>query len=562
MSAAQGITIDKLKLRTARQGLATIVNDLGSGTWPTMPNDDWVFVRSLEVKARKSDLRYQAGRMLDKILLQAVTGEQANPHSNAVRFKNLPDLLAYLLRDLSSHQLASRWYWQRWHPLLNKTTSQAICDILWEHSALLPAVMMRLIDIEALGTVVHSLTDAEVELLVRRIHSLHDIHNDSGNQNTMQDEEYYDAVQRYLESQGSVMQAWSRCVVFDKPQAIKWQFAAACTGLSYFPTLYRRAPDRFIKIFQLALGRTHGLEAFNRLLPDHNPDTSYLTILEKQKVEKQKVEKQKIENQRVEDRSGNSIDTHHVNQSDPVRSAHVDELTERQTVLTNAFAAPGNSPTKVSGAGQREHALTRSKTDPAFSSTLNALSKHTLNGAVDSDKKQASTEEKPVFLNDATLHSEFGGFFFLINALRMLGGLERNLQTLGLDHPSLWVSLYLLARQLQTPLDSGIQNFICIHSAFKDSDALANYLSTAEERASVKAETIRLVEKIQTAFPGIWQSELLYLPASIRFSASHIDCYFPMSSLRLDIRLAGLDVNPGWVPELSRVIQFYYREQV
>jgi hypothetical protein len=31
-----------------------------------------------------------------------------------------------------------------------------------------------------------------------------------------------------------------------------------------------------------------------------------------------------------------------------------------------------------------------------------------------------------------------------------------------------------------------------------------------------------------------------------------------MSSVRLEIRLAGLDLDPGWVPWLGRVVSFHY----
>jgi hypothetical protein len=31
-----------------------------------------------------------------------------------------------------------------------------------------------------------------------------------------------------------------------------------------------------------------------------------------------------------------------------------------------------------------------------------------------------------------------------------------------------------------------------------------------------------------------------------------------MSAVRLPVRLAGLDINPGWVPWLGRVVTFHY----
>jgi len=42
-------------------------------------------------------------------------------------------------------------------------------------------------------------------------------------------------------------------------------------------------------------------------------------------------------------------------------------------------------------------------------------------------------------------------------------------------------------------------------------------------------------------------------------SATHVDLILPLDSADVDIRCAGLDFNPGWVPSLRRVVTFYYR---
>jgi hypothetical protein len=31
-----------------------------------------------------------------------------------------------------------------------------------------------------------------------------------------------------------------------------------------------------------------------------------------------------------------------------------------------------------------------------------------------------------------------------------------------------------------------------------------------------------------------------------------------MNAIRLPVRLAGLDINPGWLPWLGRVVSFHY----
>ena len=59
---------------------------------------------------------------------------------------------------------------------------------------------------------------------------------------------------------------------------------------------------------------------------------------------------------------------------------------------------------------------------------------------------------------------------------------------------------------------------------------------------------------------GFWDETLINIPANIVSSASHIDIFFPLESVMLPVRLAGLDVNPGWIPWLGRVVTLHYRD--
>jgi hypothetical protein len=52
---------------------------------------------------------------------------------------------------------------------------------------------------------------------------------------------------------------------------------------------------------------------------------------------------------------------------------------------------------------------------------------------------------------------------------------------------------------------------------------------------------------------------LISRPAHIASTRTHIDVYFALSQVDMQVRLTGLDVNPGWVPWLGRVVQFHYR---
>jgi hypothetical protein len=51
---------------------------------------------------------------------------------------------------------------------------------------------------------------------------------------------------------------------------------------------------------------------------------------------------------------------------------------------------------------------------------------------------------------------------------------------------------------------------------------------------------------------------LLMRRARIHSTAAHIDVMLPMDSATVPVRAAGLDANPGWCPQLGRIVTFHY----
>jgi hypothetical protein len=47
-------------------------------------------------------------------------------------------------------------------------------------------------------------------------------------------------------------------------------------------------------------------------------------------------------------------------------------------------------------------------------------------------------------------------------------------------------------------------------------------------------------------------------PGQIEATRTHLDVRFDLSQLDTRIRRAGIDINPGWVPWLGRVVSFHY----
>jgi hypothetical protein len=55
-----------------------------------------------------------------------------------------------------------------------------------------------------------------------------------------------------------------------------------------------------------------------------------------------------------------------------------------------------------------------------------------------------------------------------------------------------------------------------------------------------------------------WVALLLRRAARVFVTASHLDVAFSLDGLPIDIRLAGLDRDPGWVPAAGQFIRFHY----
>jgi hypothetical protein len=64
--------------------------------------------------------------------------------------------------------------------------------------------------------------------------------------------------------------------------------------------------------------------------------------------------------------------------------------------------------------------------------------------------------------------------------------------------------------------------------------------------------------RMRRAFGSFAWQPLLLRRGHLYLSRTHVDLVMPMSQISVPIRLAGLDANPGWAPELGRVITFHF----
>ena len=137
----------------------------------------------------------------------------------------------------------------------------------------------------------------------------------------------------------------------------------------------------------------------------------------------------------------------------------------------------------------------------------------------------------------------WGGVLFLINALRRLD-VDALLEAAGPDAPSGWRLLHDLGVAFGLPDDEPMAAFLA--SQDLDTDVPPELLATL----------MGGIEELYRA-GGPWPLPLAQ-PARLWATETHLDLDLATTDVDLALRLSGLDLDPGWVPWLGRVVTFNY----
>ncbi len=140
--------------------------------------------------------------------------------------------------------------------------------------------------------------------------------------------------------------------------------------------------------------------------------------------------------------------------------------------------------------------------------------------------------------------THWGGVLFLINALRRLD-VESLLAAAGHEAPSGWRMLHDLGVAFGMPPD----------------EPMAQFLSEADldttTPPTLLAQTMAAIEALYHQPDGLWPLPLEQR-ARLWATETHLDLGLETTSIDLALRLSGLDLDPGWVPWLGRVVRFHY----
>lgn len=538
---SQDIAIARLRVRGDKRTAESCARELAQASWPLqLPQNlhgAWVLVRELHIKASQSQMhqqvRQQGAQQLNHLLAQAVMASHASNSAAAVQFTSLAELLAFLLRDIALGQALGKWYWQRWHYAMHTSREQAIAQLLCEHIVEWPAVVEELAAIDQLRLLWHSMSSATAATLIMQLRRHYGITapmlvTKALVEMTLEEQQLTRAAQRQLEQHARLFTFWFPALAHLSTEDKRWQLAALISGISYCPLLVVRSPIAVIKAFVRCCNRWQPLLPFSQTLTRE----VFAAQLGDRQLQQMSGELP-LAAEQVSDSILLKSDTASLALKTPVKISQVfsDKSTfsslQKISDLKNAADNWPRSP------------LTKAVQAQNLSQELDGSSESTWKTSAES----------------AHFFTQMGGFFYLINALRPLLTAEFLAEkSLATGWSLLLDCAWLLAARANLELDPALLRFL---AAAIHGDSLEDLARGSPSRTGQN-----LFAQLEEIFEqkSFWQeaNNLLLCAAQVTANASHIDVFYSLDSVRLDIRLAGLDINPGWVPWLGRVVTFHY----
>lgn len=541
------VAIHQLRLRqvagdgAARRGIAALRREVEYADWPRPAGESWVFIRRLETRAA-------AGRLAGQLAREARRQMLEGGGDNVVRFANLAELLAALFLDLVRGQAASRWYWRRWAHLFPLAPARAAAELLAEPIVHLPAVSAALARQGMLESVWLALDEPAALQLVREFarrggyrvpeaaaveaeRAAWPREGDSGPD---------------LRIPGALQIRWGPVLGILPRGDARRRLALLLIAQETAPLMLQRAPASLLARLErrweqpfappgasppaLARAREQGeapppRQAFSDVAGSVPPDAPGIPPPEDAEPRA----------------SGNAAAEPEATVVGPDRplSPNRNNPPDRADHRPWAAAAPGDAPGGGSaGLPALPHGQGRPDTGIPGSHPLSRL------------RVLPARPEAPDPACDR-FHTRQGGLLYLLNFLNraepqaLMGEFWRIL-------PNGWAWLYRLGRELGLDEDDPIAFFLARQLGF-------DHAAELEQLPPLPART-GLLDLAQGWYgrAGLWQPELLSLEADVHYTPSHVDLYAPMTAVRLPVRLAGLDIDPGWLPWLGKVVKFHY----
>ncbi|APE29739.1 hypothetical protein BOX17_01445 [Halomonas aestuarii] len=514
-------TIGTLRIRGPASVQDRVSRILQQADWPDAGGDEIVFVRQIHV----ADSADRIGPAVQDRVRQCL--RHGTDPANVMRFANRLEMLAALLADLAEGVAARHWYWRRWSRLVSLPPSQALCSILADHQTLLNGLAESLHARRQLAGVWRALADPDAEQLMRELcwrngYRLTDRASTPRSGSTPQD------------LPPRIRDRWQPALATMPPASPRFRLAALLIAQETVPLMLMQSASATLSAVTELLTGEPGLvtsparHATGRPPPAWNPRPTTETP------------------EFISASAHPRADTEPL-RSPPSQASSGDDETVEPTAPSphEHHPVPPGRPSGGLRPADRDRESGQAGTGtPGESRPSHPLSRIAIRTSNDTD---APSPPAPEF------QTEQGGALYLLNFLN-----RPPLPSIMGDYrdalPSGWLWLYRVAQLLALDERDPLVPFLATQMGLEDARDL-DALPPLPER-----ERIEALARQWYGASGLWQASLLRLPARIRFSASHLDMHTALSHARIEVRLAGLDLNPGWLPWLGRVVQFHFEQ--
>jgi hypothetical protein len=261
------------------------------------------------------------------------------------------------------------------------------------------------------------------------------------------------------------------------------------------------------------------------------------------------------------------------------------EVESAEPILARArIAPPGASPASavrdVSGAAPDEPIALRAVHDPAASGQARArltaedaqvtqqvtADEHGVHAAaapVRDDVEGAPGLSSPPRPEPVTVFTELAGAFYLVNAFTALGIWDEVDETFDAPLPiGGWGWIAHVAHALLATPGCGtdpVWRALAMLDGRDDEPVLPMLAGDARAFGQRVVDTVRTRIVDATGIDAASLADrVLQVPGWLYVTSSHVDVRMPLDRVDVDLRFAGLDADPGWVPVLGRVVTFHF----
>ena len=511
------IHVQQLRFNGGESQRRLLIADLDRVAWPAVSDREFLFIKRLSAQNPPGQLAVSLAKQAFDYQAAAVSGWRVGAdREDAVYFGSHAELLACLSRDLLQNHYC--WYWQQWADWFKQSPDSALVNCWQQQQPLIPAVLQQLAEKQLLTWFCQQLSDSLATQLCQVI-CLGINFNDINLHAISRADTDRIIPDSWLMPWQKVLAANTFSVPVQQLAALvilkQWQPLSILQG-DALPVLRQI----LIRIFELG-----GQSAAQYRLLDDLPEQQVQADHQAQTVPNEnKLTTQTFnETNAFSGSISNQLENDHQAELISVTPAKLGEAELPQSIIRDSFDAPDG---------------------------LQAVNARELTVAFVNASNQ--TDVVNDFSSKQRIATGQGGLFYLLNFLN-LQQVQQSLlsDSVSRDYASAWGWLWRLALELGWQAELELEKLIANFCGFERGDELKKLPDLPQMPTLLHWGRQRYGEQL-------FNQDLFAIEAVLEIDASHVEVFYPLNSVRLDLRRAGLDIDPGWLPWLGKVVRFHY----